>query len=289
MDRRSLKPVRQRHDDALTRIPWDRFEALLAAYYRVQGYQVEHVGTGAGGARFDGGIDLKLRRDDAYVLVQCKHWNANQVTHNAVHELLGLMVNEGATGAVLISSGEFTDAAQAAAQRQGHVQLIDGVGVRAMLAPLSEAAALFEPQPIAAQSGWGGDPAAALALAPAAASAPRRRPRGSARSANLGWWIATLVGVLIFTLLVRALLERTAWSAGAALGDRAAAEPASPADPVPSLAPVQLEWPSDPPATGATEAAPASSSPTAAEIRESQRKADEAMRVIEASTPEMQQ
>lgn len=94
--------------------------------------------------------------------------------------------------------------------------------------------------------------------------------------------------MLIFTLLVRALLERTAWSAGTASDDRAPAEPAFPADPVPSLAPVRMEWPSDPPAPGTT-AAPAYTPPTAAEVRESQRKADEAMKVIEASTPEMQQ
>lgn len=176
MDRRSLKRVRQRHDDALARLPWDRFEALLAAYYRVQGYQVEHVGTGAGGARFDGGIDLKLRRDDAYVLVQCKHWNANQVTHNAVHELLGLMVNEGATGAVLISSGEFTDAAQAAARRQGHVQLIDGVGVRAMLAPCPRPRRCWNRRP----AGSGADGAAIRP--PPWRPRPRRR-RGAGRAA----------------------------------------------------------------------------------------------------------
>jgi restriction endonuclease Mrr len=133
-----LKAVRHRRSDALSRVGWDGLERLLAEHYRREGYRVEHVGTGGNGRRFDGGIDLKLRRDDAYVLVQSKHWNAYQVTHNAVHELLGLMVNEGATGAILVTSGEFTRAAIEAATRHGHVQLVDGDDLRAMLGEVSE-------------------------------------------------------------------------------------------------------------------------------------------------------
>ena len=100
-----LKNVRHRRTDALTQVRWDQLESLLAGYYREQGYTVDHCGTGATSSRFDGGIDLKLRKDEAYILVQCKHWNAKQVPHNAVHELMGLMVNEGATGAILVTSG----------------------------------------------------------------------------------------------------------------------------------------------------------------------------------------
>lgn len=120
----------------MSTLHWDAVERLLADYYQAQGWEVDHCGTGAGGAgRFDGGIDLKLRKDDAYVLVQSKHWNAYQVPHNAVHELMGVMVNESATGAVLVTSGEFTAAARAAAQRLGHVQLVDGDLLREWLTP----------------------------------------------------------------------------------------------------------------------------------------------------------
>jgi hypothetical protein len=133
-----LKNVRNRRDDSLSRVKWDDFESLLATYYCEQGFDVEHIGTGATKGRFDGGIDLKLRKDDQYILVQCKHWNAKQVPHNAVHELLGIMVNRGATGAILVTSGEFTKAAIEAATRQGHVQLIDGGELRAMLGPIDE-------------------------------------------------------------------------------------------------------------------------------------------------------
>lgn len=57
---------------------------LLAAWYRSEGYEVEHVGTGATGARFDGGIDRKLRHGEQFIVVQCKHWNAMKVPHNVV-------------------------------------------------------------------------------------------------------------------------------------------------------------------------------------------------------------
>jgi hypothetical protein len=143
-----LKNVRNRRDDALTRVGWDRLETMLADYYRGQGWSVDHVGTGGNRSRFDGGIDLKLRKDGEYVLVQCKHWNAKQVTHNAVHELLGIKVNQNATGAIVITSGEFTQAAREAANRQGHVQLIDGDALRAMLGPQLDALASTEPPPL---------------------------------------------------------------------------------------------------------------------------------------------
>ena len=120
-----LKSVTNRRDDTLSRVGWERLEALLAEHYQRQGYQVEHVGTGGSGRRFDGGIDLKLRKDDAYILVQSKHWNAYQVTHNAVHELLGVMVNgSAATVCILVPistwgvfySGFFADNVQAGQQ-----------------------------------------------------------------------------------------------------------------------------------------------------------------------------
>ncbi|MCD9030188.1 restriction endonuclease [Luteimonas sp. Y-2-2-4F] len=136
--RGKLKSVAHRRHDALARVRWDRLEHLLADHYRDAGYAVEHVGTGATAAEFDGGIDLKLRRGSEYLLVQVKHWNAYKVPHNAVHELIGLTINEGASGAILATSGEFTRAAIDAASRYGHLRLIDGDALRDMLGPLPD-------------------------------------------------------------------------------------------------------------------------------------------------------
>src|SRR5690606_32207825 len=63
------KRVRNRRNDALARVAWQQLEVLLATYYRGQGYDVEHTGTAASASRFDGGVDLKLRRAGEYVLV----------------------------------------------------------------------------------------------------------------------------------------------------------------------------------------------------------------------------
>ena len=133
-----LKLVKHRRDDALARTGWADVERLLAAYYRRAGYDVEHCGTGESRQQFDGGVDLRLRRGEEVILVQCKHWNTRQVPHNDVHQLIGVMVNQGATGAILVNSGEFTKAAIEAATRHGHVQLVDGDELRQMLGPLPE-------------------------------------------------------------------------------------------------------------------------------------------------------
>ncbi len=270
---RGLKTVRNRHEDALSRIGWQALERLLAEHYRQAGFDVEHVGTGGAGRRFDGGIDLKLRRDDAYVLVQAKHWNAYQVTHNAVHELLGIMVNESATGAILVTSGEFTKAALDAATRQGHVQLIDGAALREMLGPIDPGPEMTVPR-----------------LSP-----PRHdRDRHAGRD-NRIWLLVAGIGALVFILIAHALLERTAWTAG----------PTPARTPLPTVAPVASPVPQ--PSAVTVQASdcelidhfsgtvmcdgvvmsPNSPPPTAAEIRESQRRADEAMKVLEPTTPEM--
>jgi len=127
---RQGKKVQHRYTDELAGISWAAFERLFAEHYRQLGYRVEHSGTGASHARYDGGIDIKLYRDDEYIMVQCKHWNAQQVTHNYVHELIGVMHTQHATGAILITSGEFSTAALKAAAQCPAIALIDGGEVR---------------------------------------------------------------------------------------------------------------------------------------------------------------
>lgn len=127
---RQGRKVQHRYTDELAGISWAAFERLFAEHYRQLGYRVEHSGTGASHARYDGGIDIKLYRDDEYIVVQCKHWNALQVMHNYVHELIGVMHTQHATGAILITSGEFSTAALEAAAQCPAIALIDGAEVR---------------------------------------------------------------------------------------------------------------------------------------------------------------
>lgn len=300
-----LKRVRSRYDDALAQVDWQQLEVLLAVYYRGQGYAVEHVGTGATGAGTDGGIDLKLRRDHEYVLVQVKHWNACQVPHNDVHQLLGIMVNESATGAVLITSGEFTRAAVEAAARQGHVQLIDGAELRTMLGPLPSTTRARVPVATRGSSPAGRSSAgarrgdaygAANAFARAAGErlldAAEDRIRNGGRR-RLRRAVEMSLGVVLFKMAVAAVMFGALWLAiRVALDSLQTALVAAPR-PVPAAfapdLPAQAGAPqlrSEAAAMPAAEV-PRRGEPSPAEIRESQRRADEAMRILEASTPEM--
>jgi hypothetical protein len=116
------------------------------------------------------------------VLVQCKRWNAYQVPHNDVHELVGVMVGEGATGAVLVTCGEFTRAALDAARKHPTLQLVDGAEVRRRIEL---------PETAAPANTWDD---ALRSRAPAAREAPRERSR----------WIPAIV--VACALLVLAVL-----------------------------------------------------------------------------------
>jgi hypothetical protein len=165
------------------------------------------------------------------------------------------MVNEGATGAILVSSGEFTRAAIDAAQRHGHVKLIDGAALRTMLGPLPEP---ISPTPT-----------------PTARPAPTHLPAERSQ-ANYGLWLIALLCAVAYAFIVRAILERTADTAVESQVETAR----------PSVQPTIIVY-APRPVDAAPEVNPAPRPQTEAEIRELQRKADEAIRVIEDSTPEM--
>ena len=278
---------------------WDRLEHLLAAYYRKAGYQVEHVGTGASAGRFDGGVDLKLQRDGRIVLVQVKHWNAYKVPHNEVHQLIGLMVNARADAAILVTSGEFTKAAIEAATRNGLVQLIDGDELRGMLGPLPEAPpATRTADSLAAQVGEHLLHAALDRALPAGRKAASSWAKTTAATLALKGFV--LVVVLLIAYQVIQALSRNLDQRLQAVGRPAAAAierplpapqsapPRSAAAPTPAVANFCIDHD---PRTGVSvdrcaEHA-ARPKPTLAEVRESQRKADAAMDVLRASTPEM--
>lgn len=272
-----LKEVSVRRSDALTQVSWPQLESLLAEHFRTEGYQVEHCGTGRSGSRFDGGIDLKLRRSGEYVLVQVKQ-------------------NEGASGAILVTSGEFTQAALDAANRQGHVRLIDGAELRSMLDPEAVGAL----QPIADRAS---DFVGAINGLVPERLAPAVRSYGAGReNAARGWVIVSAVCLVIFVLLIRGVLKKTEGTAGRS-------ERSSVATPISSdisaeedpASPVDVEPRSSAAGDACKEvvdhfsgtyidhcaSGPRPARSTDAEIREQQRRADEAARVIEATTPEM--
>jgi len=137
------------YDDAVSRLSWEQFEHLVAAWYAAQGYTVDHRGTAARG-HTDGGVDLVVRRNGRRLLVQCKHAKAYQVPYNPVMQLAALIKGDSddpADGAVFVTSGEFTPEAVRKASRFPELSLIDGASLRRMLdaVPAEPASALIAP------------------------------------------------------------------------------------------------------------------------------------------------
>ncbi|MCC8363614.1 restriction endonuclease [Lysobacter sp. A6] len=294
----SLKRVSNRRDDALARTDWAEVERLLAKHYGYAGYEVDHCGTGNVGTRYDGGIDLKLRRGDEFIIVQCKHWNAMKVPHNDVHQLIGLMVNEGATGAILVTSGEFTQAAIEAAAKQGHVQLVDGDGLRDMLGPLPEPSKTSRYTELMMSELGQGARNAARHAGERLLGAAEDRIRGEvgrrssiAKSTGIALKIAavkallailvTIAAGLVFLSVVRQVLRPDNFVQQPPPAKHAPAKPQVTPSAVNQPAPQQVVA-SPPPQRVYRE-------PTDEEIRESQRKAEEAMKILEATTPELYQ
>jgi restriction system protein len=102
-------------------LPWKDFELLVSEAYRRQGYTVqENVGGGS-----DGGIDLVLSKDGNRSLIQCKNWKSSKVGVTTVRELFGVMTAEGASGGIVVCSGEYTNEAIEFAKGKP-ITLIDG-------------------------------------------------------------------------------------------------------------------------------------------------------------------
>lgn len=89
-------------------VSWKEFEELVGEMYRRKGYSVtENARAGA-----DGGVDLVLKKNGEVIFVQCKHWRMEKVGVTIARELYGVMMAEGATEGIVISSGDFTQEAK---------------------------------------------------------------------------------------------------------------------------------------------------------------------------------
>ena len=114
--------------DTLRKLSWKDFEFLISEYFKKQGYGVDLID--AKGA--DGGIDVKLYKDNNLYLVQCKHYKAWKVSVQIVRELYGLMAAEKATGGFIVTTGKFTKDALAFAEGK-QVELIGGIKLEKIL------------------------------------------------------------------------------------------------------------------------------------------------------------
>ena len=252
--------------DVLGGIDRATLQARLTAYYRDLGWWLEHA---AGDARVDGGRWI-LKRDRDVILLEIGHWGSGQRPEDAVVSLIHDIGRAGATGAILVDDRAFSRADHDAANRHGHVRLIDAAALRGMLGDVPErherADPLAPPLPVPQLS--------------------RARPRTvhPARKGNWAWWLIALACLVVFVLLVRALLARTADTAmppteqGRAAGDL---PPSSLQHANRDARPRPVEF------EAVQVRAPRQPGNAHADAADADRRSEEAMRVIEASTPEM--
>lgn len=114
--------------DALHNMSWQEFETLVGEGFRRRGYAVRE--TGGGGP--DGGVDLVLSKDGEKVLVQCKQWKAFKVGVSTVRELYGVMAADGAAAGFVVTSGKFTQEAEAFAAGR-NIRLMNGNALMRLL------------------------------------------------------------------------------------------------------------------------------------------------------------
>ena len=106
---------------SLRALSWQDFERLVGEAYRRRGYTVEE----AGGTSPDGGVDVVLYSGGRKTVVQCKRWRTAQVGVSLIRELYGVMVAEKAERAIFVTTGTFTEEANAFA-RGKPLELVDG-------------------------------------------------------------------------------------------------------------------------------------------------------------------
>jgi len=112
---------KQQDIESIRDLSWQQFEQLVGEAYRRQGYLVSE--TGGGGA--DGGVDIILESNSEKILVQCKRWKTQSVGVDKVRELFGVMTAENAAGCILVSTGNFTNAAKSFAEGKP-IELVNG-------------------------------------------------------------------------------------------------------------------------------------------------------------------
>ena len=119
---------RQTDLDSIRALPWRQFEELVAEAFRRDGYRVvENDQAGP-----DGGVDIRLHRDGARHLVQCKNWCSRRVGVRVVREVYGVLTAENAQQAFVVCSGGFTvDARGFAAGKP--IRLVDRDALHAMV------------------------------------------------------------------------------------------------------------------------------------------------------------
>ena len=127
---------------SLNEMSWSDFESLTGEYFKREGYTVKPTKRGP-----DGGIDLRIKKDEQLYLVQCKQWKMRKVPVAVVRELFGLITAEHATGGFIVTSGELTQEARNFAIDKP-IHIIDGTTFHQFIRQRDKEAASFPPNHI---------------------------------------------------------------------------------------------------------------------------------------------
>ncbi len=172
-ERRLLEKQRELED--IRALSWQQFELLTAHAYRRQGYSVQKTG----GSGPDGGVDLVLKKDGNTLLVQCKQWKARTLGVNVVLEMFGVMTAQHAHGAIILSSGLFTQDARIFAAGKP-IDLVEGQQLVELIRTAQSSLSTLCPAQPAAPKITKATPAKispSLAMLKAAPIPPRVEPR----------------------------------------------------------------------------------------------------------------
>ncbi len=141
-DRRLLETRRELGD--IRALSWQQFESLITEAYQRQGYSVQRIG----GAGPDDGVDLVLRKDGNKLLVQCRQWKTRTIGINVVCEMFGAMTAQHAHGAIILTSGLFTEDARTFAAGKP-IDLVEGQQLVALVRAARGTLASATPRPAA--------------------------------------------------------------------------------------------------------------------------------------------
>lgn len=95
-DQRYINYLYKNFND-LSNIHWRKFEELTAEFFEKQGYDVE-LGPG----RKDGGIDVRISKNNQLIIVQCKRWD-NAVDVQTIKALDSDIRSENASSGIIVS------------------------------------------------------------------------------------------------------------------------------------------------------------------------------------------
>jgi len=129
--------------EEIRKLDWRDFERLVGEAFRRKGYTRHERGQNGP----DGGVDLELFRGSDKILVQCKHWKTGKVGVGTVRELFGVMVAEGASDAIFVTSGQYSREAWLFA-KDNNLALFDGPRLIELLDSVRSESTASGPAPV---------------------------------------------------------------------------------------------------------------------------------------------